>query len=88
MVSALAITSLILAAVLGTFVLYSLNAPAVEATVSMVDRIRYLVGILFLGLAAWHLLRSGNPLQIGLALAGIAFLTGYALVERPWADTI
>lgn len=88
MVSALAISALILAAVLGTFVLYALNAPAVEATVSMVDKIRYLVGILFLGLAAWHLLRSGNPVYVVLAMAGIAFLTGYALVERPWANTI
>lgn len=80
--------ALALAAILGTFVLYSLNAPAVETTVSFVDRIRYVVGILFLGIAAYHLFQSGNPVYIAIGIAGVAFLTGYALVERPWSETI
>lgn len=84
----LAIAALIIAAVLGTFLIWTLNAPAVRATVSFVDRIRYVVGFLFLGLGAWHLLRSGNVLYVLIAILGFAFLTGYALVERPWNETI
>lgn len=88
MVTPLAVGALILTAVIGTFILYMVNEPAVRATVSFVDRIRYVVGILFLGLAAYHLIRSGNPVYVGIAVLGFAFLTGYALVERPWSDTI
>jgi hypothetical protein len=87
-VTPLAIAALILAAVLGTFIIYQMNTPAVKATVSFVDRIRYVVGFLFLALGAWHLLRSGNVLYVLIAVLGFAFLTGYALVERPWKETI
>lgn len=88
MVTPLAFGALALAAILGTFIMWTLNEPAVRATVSFVDRIRYVVGIIFLGIAARHLLLSGNPLYIGLAMAAVAFLTGYALMERPWENTI
>lgn len=88
MASALAVIALILTAVLGTVVMWRLNEPAVRATIGFVDKIRYVIGILFLGLGAYHFLKSGNPLLILIAAAGFAFLTGWALVERPWDETI
>lgn len=88
MVTALALVSITLAVVLATFLAWRVNQPAVRATVSFVDRIRYVVGFLFLALAAYHLIQSGDPLSIAAAMLGMAFLTGYALVERPWQGTI
>lgn len=84
----LAIAALILAVVLATYLIWTLNAPAVRTTVGVVEKLRLVIGILFLTLAAWHLLRSGNPLYVALAMLGFAFLTAYALVERPWQNTI
>lgn len=88
MSSAVAVGALILAAVLGTFILWTINESFVRGTVSFVEKVRYVVGILFLALIAYHFLRSGNPLYIALAVLGFAFLTGYMLVERPWQNTI
>lgn len=88
MASALAVLALIAAAVLGTLVLWRLNEPAVRATIGFVDKLRYVLGMVFLALGAYHFLKSGNPLLIAVAAAGFAFLTGWALVERPWAETI
>jgi len=88
MVTPLAFGALALTAILGTFVLYKLNEPAVTATVTFLDRVRWAVGLIFLGLAGYHLLQSGNPVYIFAALLVLAFLTGYMLVERPWKETI
>lgn len=86
--SPLGIVALILAAVLGTVVLWRLNEPAVRTTVTLADKARWIIGIVFLALAAWHFLRSGNPILIAAALLAFAFLTGYLLMERPWAEVI
>lgn len=86
--STVAIAALALAVVLGVFLLWRVNQPLVAATVRTADKARWALGLIFLPLAAYHLLRSGNILYIGLALAGFAFVTGYALVERPWESVI
>lgn len=86
--SPLGILALIMAAVLGTLTMWRLNEPAVRTTVTLVDKARWIIGILFLGLAAWHFLRSGNPVLIAIAVLGFAFLTGFMLVERPWTEVI
>lgn len=86
--SPLGVLALILAAILGTIALWRLNEPGVRATVSFVEKIRMVLGILFLGLLAYHFLRSGNPILILVAVGGFAFLTGYALIERPWSRVI
>lgn len=84
----LGIAALILAAVLGTLLLWWLNEPAVRSTVTLVDKARYVIGTIFLSLALYHFLRSGDPLRIFAALVGIVFLTGFLLVERPWKEVI
>lgn len=86
--TALAVVALILASVIGTYVIWTLNEPAVRATVTFADRIRYILGFFFLGLMAWHLVNSGNPVYVFAAVIGVMFITGYALMEKPWSDTI
>lgn len=88
MASLLAIGALMLAAVIGTFVLWSVNEPAVSATVGFFEKIRWVAGLIFLALAGYHLVRSENVLYVVIAVGVVAFLTGYLLVEQPWEDTI
>lgn len=88
MVTTIGAAALILAAVIGTFVMWRLNKPAVQGTVTVVEKLRLYIGIVFMGILAYHLLRSGNLLYIIIAALAFAFLTGYALVERPWENTI
>lgn len=88
MVSPLGIGALILAAIIGTVLMWRVNEPLVRDTVTFVEKIRFVFGLVFLGLAAYHLIRSGNPLMVLLAVSGFVFLTGYALVERPWNEVI
>lgn len=83
-----AVASLILASIIGTLILWYINEPAVRGTVTFVDRIRGILGALFLGLIAYHLIRSGNIVDLALAGLGFAFLTGWFLVERPDKNTI
>jgi len=88
MVTTLGILAAILAAVVGTWVVYRMAPNSVERTISVAEKLRWAFGLAFLALAAYHLLRSGNPVYITAAVLGFAFLTGYALVERPWKSTI
>lgn len=88
MVTTIGIGALILAAVIGTALLWWINEPAVNRGVSFVERVRWSVGIVFLILLSYHLLRSGNLLYIMGAVLGFGFLTAYALVEKPWREVI
>lgn len=86
--SVLGIVSLVLVAILGTYLLWRINEPAVRKAYSTADKLRWVFGLVFLGLAAYHLVHSGQPKQIVAAMIAFSFLTAWALVERPWDDTI
>lgn len=88
MVSVLGVGALILAAIIGTFILWRMNPEGVTRSVRLVDKVRWIAGLAFLGLAAWHMVRSGNPLLIAVSVGAVAFLTGYILVEQPWREVI
>lgn len=88
MVSLLGTAALIIASVIGTVILFRHNPEGVTRSVRVVDKARWIIGIAFLALAAYHLILSGDPGLIAIAVAGFAFLTGYALVERPWQNVI
>lgn len=87
-VSVIGVTALILAAVIGTIAMWYLNEPLVRGTVSAAERARFAFGLLFLSLAAYHFIRSGNPLLVAIAVIGFMFLTGWLLVEKPWNEVI
>lgn len=54
--------------------------------VEPIDGLRTLIGIL-VGIAfIWHALNSGVTWMILLALAGVAFVTGYLYFEQPHND--
>lgn len=86
--SPLGMAALLLATILATATLWRLNEPAVRTTVTLIDKARFVIGSIFLTLLLYHYLRSGDPIRIFGALLGLAFLTGYLLVEQPWKEVI
>lgn len=88
MATPLAVGALIIAVIIATLLLWRTNEGAVRGAVSLGERLRLVFGLIFLALAAYHLIRSGNPLYIGAAVIGFGFLTAWLLVERPWDEVI
>lgn len=84
----LGIAALIATTALVVLWLFRVNESGVERTVRVVDKARWVIGLLFLGLAAYHLIRSGDPLMVLVAMGGFAFLIAYLLVEQPWKRVI
>ena len=82
------IMGLVLAAVYVALALWVLNEPLVRSTVSWVEKARYAIGAVLVILGVIHFLRSGDWLQMTAALIGVAFITAWVMVERPWQNTI
>lgn len=86
--SSLGVAAAIGAAAIGGWLLYVFNRPAAVFAVNTVEKLRWFFGILFMGLVAYHLIQSGDPLFTFIAALGFMFLTLYALIERPWSNVI
>lgn len=81
-----------------TFVLVALTAAATlvlavqyptlvrDRFVEPIESARTLFGLLIGVLAVWYALQSGVVWMMGLALIGVAFVTGYLFFEEPHKD--
>lgn len=88
MASGLAALALVSAGVAGAIAIYWFFEDTAHVTVSAVETLRWAFGLLFIGITASHLIRSGDPGQMILAFGGIVFVTLYLLIDRPWQDYV
>lgn len=83
MVSLLTVIAVSIIVIGITYLIITRNPSKAERTYHKVDFLRQVVGAVFVVLAVWTFLQSGDPLLIAFAIAGLAFVTAYILVEKP-----
>ena len=79
----LAVIALIVGVIALTYVIVQWRREQIERAYERGDTLRKLGTFAFVVIVAWTLIRSGDPVLIGIAVLGFVFATIYVIIEEP-----